>query len=98
MQTLKRAQGKQVVTRDEGAAIGTLNDFQFGLDCLGFFNRDHAVFSNFLHRSGDEFTNIPVVIRRYRGNVSQVFFAFNVLGHSFQLCNYLLSGLLNSLL
>ena len=31
MHTLKRAQGKQVVTRDEGAAIGTLNDFQFDL-------------------------------------------------------------------
>ena len=31
MHSWKRAQGKQVVTRDEGAAIGTLNDFQFDL-------------------------------------------------------------------
>jgi sporulation protein YlmC with PRC-barrel domain len=31
MHSWKRAQGKHVVTRDEGAAIGTLNDFQFDL-------------------------------------------------------------------
>ncbi len=31
MNTWKRTQGMQVVTRDEGAAIGHLNDFQFDL-------------------------------------------------------------------
>jgi uncharacterized protein YrrD len=31
MHTWKRTHGRQVVTRDEGAAIGTLNDFQFDL-------------------------------------------------------------------
>ena len=31
MHTWKRTQGRQVVTRDEGALIGTLNDFQFDL-------------------------------------------------------------------
>jgi uncharacterized protein YrrD len=37
MHTWKRAQGKQVVTRDEGAAIGTLNDFQFDLADLHIY-------------------------------------------------------------
>ena len=31
MHTWKRTHGRQVVTRDEGAAIGTLNDLQFDL-------------------------------------------------------------------
>jgi uncharacterized protein YrrD len=31
MHTWKRTQGRQVVTREEGAAIGSLNDFQFDL-------------------------------------------------------------------
>ncbi len=43
--------------------LHAFHDFQSGLSALGFFDRDDSVFSDFVHRIGNEIADSTVVVR-----------------------------------
>ena len=44
--------------------LHALDDFEIGIEALGFLDRNDAFISDFLHRLGNQFTDLTVVIGR----------------------------------
>ena len=75
--------------RREIAAIElhALDNVEFVCKTGSFFNRDDALFADFLHRLGDDLTDLNISVGRDRANLSNCFLVFARLGQFLQLSN-----------
>ena len=61
--------GHEVRREVAAVELHAFDHFQLGLQRLRFFNRDDAVFANFLHRFGNDLANGLVVVGGDRANL-----------------------------
>ena len=61
--------GDEIRREIAAVELHTFDDIQAGLDCLSFLNRDNAVFSDFLHRVGNDVADRRIVVGGNGGNL-----------------------------
>ena len=55
--------GNEIGREIPAVKLHSLNDFKVGIDALGLFDGDDAVFTDFFHRIGDQLTDFRVIVR-----------------------------------
>src|SRR5438067_2029867 len=75
--------------------LHALDDLEGSLDRLGFFDGDDAVLPDLLHGLGDQVADGLVVVRRDRGDLSDLLFVLGGLGHVLQLLDHRVDRLLD---
>src|SRR6266550_6684951 len=78
--------------------LHAFNDFERGLDGLGFLDGDRAVLADLVHGLGDDLADGVVPARRNRGDLLDFFLVLHLLGDLVELCDGGLDGLANAAL
>ena len=78
--------------------LHAFDDFERGLDGLGFLDGDGAVLADLVHRVGDDLADGGVPVRRNRGDLLDLFLVLHLLGDLVEVRNGGFNGLADAAL
>ena len=78
--------------------LHALDDVEFGLHALGFFDRDHALVADFLHGFGDHVADFAVVVGRDRSDLRNLGARRNFLAALLDVLDHSLDGQIDATL